>query len=96
MVGSLGMGSTLISFAALDMPGNIVSKVTAVDSGREEVERLLRDAKESVRAILEDNRHVIEALRDSLLERDELVGTEILDVIASAAPRTSDLPSMPG
>ena len=42
MVGSLGMGSTLISAAALDMPGNIVTKVTAVDSGREEVEQLLR------------------------------------------------------
>jgi hypothetical protein len=36
---------------------------------------------------------VIEALRDSLLERDELVGSEILDVIASAAPISSDLPT---
>ncbi len=32
MVGSLGMGSTLISAAALDMPGNIVAKVTAIDA----------------------------------------------------------------
>jgi ATP-dependent Zn protease len=96
MVGSLGMGSTLISAAALDMPGNIVTKVTAVDSGREEVEQLLRGAKDSVRTMLENNRNVIEALRDSLLERDELVGKEILDVIASAKPMASDLSGRPG
>ncbi len=93
MVGMLGMGSTLISAAALDMPGNIVSKVTAVDSSREEVERLMRGAKDEVRRMLEDNRNVIEALRDSLLERDELVGKEILDVIASAGPVTSGVPT---
>jgi ATP-dependent Zn protease len=88
MVGSLGMGSTLISAAALDMPGNIVTKVTAVDAGREEVDELLRGAKDDVRDMLEDNRHVIEALRDALLERDELVGAEILDVIAGAQTPT--------
>jgi ATP-dependent Zn protease len=93
MIGSLGMGSTLISAAALDMPGNIVTKVTAVDSGRDEVERLLQRTKDEVRTMLEANRNVIEALRDSLLERDELVGTEILDVIASAAPLRSDVPT---
>lgn len=92
MIGSLGMGSTLISSAALDMPGNIVTKVTAVDAGREEVERLLRGAKDRVRKMLDEHRHVIETLRDALLDRDELVGPEILEVIASAKP-TSDLSS---
>ena len=91
MVGSLGMGSTLISAAALDMPGNIVSKVTAVDSSREEVDRLLRGAKDEVHTMLEENRNVVEALRDALLDRDELVGKEILDVIASAGPVASDV-----
>ncbi|HLN40959.1 MAG TPA: AAA family ATPase [Acidimicrobiales bacterium] len=91
MVGSLGMGNTLISAAALDVPGNIVTKVTAIESSREEVERLLRDAKGEVRTMLEDNRHVVEALRDALLDRDELVGKEILDVIASAGPVASDI-----
>jgi len=94
-VGMLGMGSTLISALALDTPGNIVTRVTAVDSSREEVERMLRGAKDDVRKMLEDNRHVVEALRDSLLERDELVGKEILDVIASAEPMTSSLPIPP-
>jgi len=85
MVGALGMGRSLVSAAALDMPGNIVSKVLANDEGRAEVEGLLSGAKADVRAMLEDHRHVIEALRDALLERDELVDGEILEVITGAA-----------
>ena len=85
MIGSLGMGTTLISSAALDMPGNIVAKVLSSDSGRDEVEELLRRAKDDVRTMLEANRHVIETLRDALLEREELVGSEILEVIASSS-----------
>ena len=41
-------------------------------------------AKVRVRTMIEEHRHVVEALRDALLERDELVGAEILDVIARA------------
>ena len=49
------------------MPGNIVTKVTAVDSSREEVDRLLRGAKDEVHTMLEENRNVVEALRDACL-----------------------------
>jgi cell division protease FtsH len=94
MVGTLGMGSTLISAAALDMPGNIVSKVTSTDAGRDEVEAVLRAAKYGVRTMLDDNRHVTEALRDALLERDELVGSEILEVIAQADPTADTVPTV--
>ena len=83
-----------MSAAALDMPGNIVAKVTSIDAGREEVDGLLQGAKAEVRAMLEDNRHVVEALRDALLDRDELVGTEILDVIASAEPVAGGRPTL--
>ncbi|HUC35611.1 MAG TPA: AAA family ATPase, partial [Acidimicrobiales bacterium] len=71
MVGSLGMGSTLISAAALETPGtyNIVSKVLSTDAGRDEVEALLRKAKAEACEMLESNHHVVEALRDALLER---------------------------
>ncbi len=34
------------------------------------------------------NRHLVEALRDALLERHELIGTEITDVLEAAAART--------
>jgi cell division protease FtsH len=92
MIGSLGMGSTLISAAALELPGasNIVSKVLSTDAGRAEVEELLGRAKDAARDMLESNRHVVEALRDALLERDELVGSEILEVIGGAR---SDAPT---
>ena len=83
MVGALGMGSTLVSAAALDMPGNIVCKVTATDTGRDEVDALLHASRDGVRTMLTEHRYVVEALRDALLEREELVGAEILDVIAA-------------
>jgi cell division protease FtsH len=90
MIGSLGMGSTLISSAALERAGggNIVAKVLSTEAGHDEVEDVLRQAKAGVRELLERNQCVVEGLRDALLERDELVGAEILEVIASvgAAP----------
>ena len=98
MVGSLGMGKTLISAAALEVPGgaNIVSKVLSTDAGRDEVEDLLRRAKAEAREMIESNRHVVEALRDALLEREELVGSEILEVIGKAqAPGTGGLVPVP-
>lgn len=85
MVGQLGMGRTLVSAAALEYPaGGIVSKVLATDEGRSEVEELLADAKTAVTAMLEAHRSVVEGLRDALLERAELIGEEILEVIARA------------
>ena len=85
MIGSLGMGTTLISSAALETAGgsNIVAKVLSNEDGHDEVEDVLRRAKAEVRTLLESNQCVVEGLRDALLERDELVGAEILEVIAS-------------
>ena len=86
MVGALGMGASLISLHAVDAPtaGNVVAKVLSSDREREQVDRMLNEAKDRVRAMIEEHRHVVEALRDALLEREELVGNEILDVIARA------------
>jgi hypothetical protein len=39
-----------------------------------------------VRALLDANGHIVEALRDALLERDELIGEEILEVARAAGP----------
>jgi len=84
MVGSLGMGSTLISADSLEIPGagNLPARVLSTDAGRDEVEELLGQAKARVRTTLEANRRVVEALRDELLRHDELVGDEILHVIS--------------
>lgn len=89
MVGSLGLGGSLISFRSLDggpFGGNLAHQVLADRRARESVDQLLNDAKADVRRLLSGNRHVIEALRDALLDRDELVDEEIVEVIEKAGP----------
>ncbi|MBA3620178.1 MAG: hypothetical protein H0W56_11435, partial [Acidothermales bacterium] len=46
----------------------------------------LREQKEIVRGLLRANAHLVAALRDALLERHELVGSQITDVLAAALP----------
>ena len=48
------------------------------------LETLLDEQKQVVQALLSSNRHIIEALRDALLEREELVDREIIEVIEAA------------
>jgi ATP-dependent Zn protease len=97
MVGSLGMDGTLFSYEAMHMPSsaNIVAKVASSDEGKARIEERLSAARLRVRAMLTENRHVVEALRDALLERHELIGDEILEVIHAAVaterPQTQDL-----
>jgi len=70
--------------AAINGAGNVVAKVLANDAARTAVEQILDDAKAVASGLLHDHAHVLEALRDALLEREELVGDEILDVIRRA------------
>jgi cell division protease FtsH len=92
MVGSLGLGGSLVSLdAAQGAPGaNVVTKVLSSDKGREALEAILDEAKGEVTAMLGSNRHLVEALRDALLEREELVGDEITGVLAAAAASAGD------
>jgi ATP-dependent Zn protease len=86
MVGSLGMDGTLFSYEAMQMAGaaNIVSRVASSDEGKARIEERLSAARLRVRDMLTEHRHVVEALRDALLERHELIGDEILEVIHAA------------
>ncbi|MDQ1392349.1 MAG: cell division protease FtsH [Acidimicrobiaceae bacterium] len=86
MVGTLGMAGSLVSLDAASGPGgaNIVAKVLSTDDGRQAVEKILDDARSKVRSLLADNLVTVEALRDALLDRDELVGEEITAVIAES------------
>jgi ATP-dependent Zn protease len=86
MVGSLGMAGSLISLDAMQMQGaaNVVAKVLAQEESREAVDRILNDAKKAVRTMLDEHRHVVEALRDALVDRDELIGDDIVNVIEAA------------
>jgi ATP-dependent Zn protease len=88
MVGSCGMTDTLISYAAIQnsafSDSNIVGRVLADESGRERVESILQEQKRVVKALLVENRHLVAALRDALMEREELIGREITDVLEEA------------
>jgi hypothetical protein len=85
MIGSLGMAGSLFSYEAMEgSQANIVSKVVAIDGGKEQIEQLLDQTRDEVRAMLNGHRHIVEGLRDTLLERNELIGTEITDAILAA------------
>jgi len=85
MVGSFGMGRSLVSYEAVDNGAhsspNIVAKVLSNDDTKREVEDLLVDQKNQVRYRLERNRDLVEALRDALLEQEELLGDDIRMVL---------------
>ena len=87
MVGGYGMGSSLLSIAAGSggpFGGTLIDKVMADDVSRAEADELLHAAHQAARDIIASERAVVEALRDALIARSELIGTEIIDVIVSA------------
>jgi len=87
MVGGYGMGSSLLSIAAGSggpFGGSLVDKVMGDDAARAEADGLLHAAHQAARDIIASERSVVEALRDALVARSELIGTEIIDVIVSA------------
>ncbi|MFM8973987.1 MAG: AAA family ATPase [Actinomycetota bacterium] len=90
MVGSFGMAGSLVSFEAVE-PGpisqGIVGKVLADDASRAALEQILKQAKADTHRMLEEHQHLVIALRDRLLEVDELVGEEIVWVLREAEAR---------
>lgn len=87
MVGSFGMAGSLVSFDAIEsspVVGGIVGRVLADEDARRAVNRILDQARADVRALLDERRPLVVALRDALLEREELVGDEITNVLAEA------------
>lgn len=96
MIGQCGMGETLISFGAIQNSAyndsNIVGRVLADAQGRQMVQDLLVEQKAITQRLLDDNRHLVEALRDALLDRDELIGSEITDVLRAAQAKHESAP----
>jgi ATP-dependent Zn protease len=86
MVGSLGMAGSLISLEAAGgaRQGNLVSKVLSDERCRLALEEILDQAKAEARDMLARHRYIVEALRDALLERNELVGDQLIAVIEQA------------
>lgn len=87
MVGSCGMGGSLVSFDAVSdtvTNSGIVAKVLGTDRSRHAVEHILDHAKADVVELIRTHRYLVEALRDALLDREELVGDEIVEVLRDA------------
>ncbi len=88
MVGAVGMTDTLISYLAIQnspfTDTNIVGRVLADAEGRARVEKVLQEQREAVMGLLSRNLHLVTALRDALIERDELIGSQITDVLENA------------
>jgi ATP-dependent Zn protease len=91
MVGALGMAGSLVSYEAVNegpvSMTNLVGRVLGDPEGKHRVEEVLNGQKERARQVLRENRDVVEALRDALMARDELVGEEISNVIVEALER---------
>jgi ATP-dependent Zn protease len=89
MVGAAGMVDTLVSFAAVQgsafSDSGIVGRVLGDGEGRRMVEQVLTAQRDAVRTLLGANRHLVAALRDALVERHELIGTEITDILQAAS-----------
>ncbi len=88
MVGAFGFGKSLVSLAA-DEPGplngGLVSSVLGDRQMRADAEKLLRNAYSDAEAVLRRHSEVVTALATALVERRELIGSEIIEVIESVA-----------
>lgn len=99
MVGAAGMVGSLVSLSAVQGSAmsdtNLVGRVISDAKGRVAVEDLLTEQKRVATKIISENRGLVEALRDALLERHELVGPEILEVLAPAVVDVRTAPARP-
>ncbi len=102
MVGACGMAGSLVSYAAVQgsalNDSNLVGRVLADDRGRDAVEALLQEQKSLAGRLIAEHGHLVAALRDALLQRHELVGPEITDILEGAGlrhPTTIDLREQP-
>jgi cell division protease FtsH len=86
MIGSLGMGDSLLCLDASQsrISGNIVDKVLADEPSRAAADKLLLECKEKVRMLLSARRGPLRRSAQALLDRDEISGTELTQILAGA------------
>jgi cell division protease FtsH len=84
MIGSLGMGESLLSLDAAGGPlsGNLVDKVLADPASRTAANLLLTEARERVRELLAARRGPLRRAAQALLDKDEISGTELAQILA--------------
>jgi cell division protease FtsH len=89
-VGLFGMGKSLISVAAVEptpMDGDPIRLLLSDPDRRQEMNDLLDSCRRQVTELLERKRPVVEGIRDALLEREELIGDEIEEIMARLGER---------
>ncbi len=69
------------------MDGDPIRAVLSDAERRKEIDAILDDCRDRVRNLLLKKRHVVEGVRDALLEREELVGDEIEVLMAELGER---------
>ncbi len=87
MVGSYGLGDSLVSLRAMDrglFADNMVSKVVTDARARKTLERILTEARRETARLLIEHRYLVIALRDALLEKEELFEEEIMEILREA------------
>lgn len=87
MMGISGMGDSLVSLAAGKsgaLSGDAISGVIGDPTCRAKMDELLQAQRSRVRELMVHNRHLVVALRDALMDKHELIGTEITDVLQKA------------
>lgn len=87
MVGALGMAGSLVSYRAVSEtvfdPG-LVGRVVGNEETKRAVDAMLKREKRLVKTLLRRNGRLVLALRDALLDREELIGEEIVRVLEEA------------
>jgi cell division protease FtsH len=89
-VGLFGMGKTLSSVGAMAptmMDGDPIGNVLRDPERRKEVDDLLESCRKQVTILLREKRTVVEGIRDALLDREELIGDEIEEIMAELGER---------
>jgi cell division protease FtsH len=87
-VGLYGMGKSLISAQwDADYAGTAINATLGDPARRKEIDDLLNECRERCRQMLLVKRHVVEGVRDALLERGEIIGDEIEALMAELGER---------
>ena len=80
MVGLFGMGKDLYSFGTIPNElagGSSIGTLLRDGSVREEVNKILAEARKEIEDLLREKSTIVEGVRDALLEREEIIGEEI-------------------
>jgi hypothetical protein len=88
MLGLLGMGESLISYGVLPQTGigdGPLGAILGNPENRKAIGNLLAEAKQQAVELLRANEPAVRALSERLLEKDEVAGEELEELMASKA-----------